>query len=331
MSNLLQVLASAPAPPAVNFAGSGTLEVPEVAYLTGSGTLVADHTYTFMDGGEFDLSGSGTLTVDDEETGQQYVQDHVLFILDDELDQAPTSVVAVLQGGFPVATVSFYIDVIGTPVYVTTTNSEGDLGPTSIPVSIPNGTNGGHTLYAVINDPIAGDITASAIFTIARGANDNPTDPAADTAPVEIPEALTANGVYRWVLQDLMPGGLGSLVFPTNPVSSDPWPFKRALTAEHTTARTGRFHIFEPDLEVHDFSFSGISSTSGFIDSLRDYGELNRRIYLIDHRNRAWTVVINGTDFVARKRTNFNGVLNDWVHDYTVRTTIYGNQWQVPA
>ena len=266
------------------------------------------------------LTGTGTLAVD---STSPISYSPVLAILDPALYQAPTTLVITLEGAPPEIDITFEIDDIDATQTVVTTDSEGNIGPTSIPVL--SAAAGTHTLTAS-----TGSFSLDEDFTLQINPNITISNPGADADPVEIPEALTSTGVRRWVLQDLTPGGLGSYVFPANPTSCDPFPFRRTVSPDHTTAIAGAFHIAEPDKEVHPWSFKGTSGDQDFHDTLREYAELNRRLYLIDHRNRAWVIVITGTDFVPRRRTNYAGTLTDWIIDYTVRTDIHDNVWRVP-
>jgi hypothetical protein len=255
------------------------------------------------------------------------VQQMALEVLDPALDRAPTAVTVIVDGGWPGMAVEFTID--GTSVYTDVLDSTGAIGPLSLPVGSQYG-DGVHTV-AVAGTGAEASIGASGTFTLARDPHPNPRVVGPDTAPVDVPASHTATGVRRWVLQDLMPGGLGSWVLPRNPISCDAFPARRTLDQAHTTALNGRWSITEPGVEAHSFSFSGYLRTKDEHDKFVAYCSLKRRIYLIDHRGRAWVTVLTSPDLRPRKRiAEDGGVFNDWATDYTVQAIIYGDQWQVP-
>ena len=266
-----------------------------------------------------------TLSAD---AAQVYTQNAVLEILDDTLVQAPSLVTFQVTGGWPGDDVD--IDIDGTVVLTTVLDSEGALAATSVPVSEVLGTVGSHTL-TMTSLTLAVGYTTSDTFTVELAPLPTP-DPVGDDAdPVVVPEAETPTGVYRWVLQDLAPGGLGSYVFPNNPESMTAPHFQRLLTQHHTTSVTsGQYHVSEPGGFAVEWSFAGVCLTQAHYDALVAFSELPRRFYLIDHRNRAWKVTFTVVDFTARLRTNVNGGLTDWVHDYEVSALIYDQNWSVP-
>lgn len=243
----------------------------------------------------------------------------LLSVLDTTLDQAPTTVVVSVSNAEPNELLTFRID--GVLAYATHAMPSGTLGVTSIPVDEAVGGQGVHTLTVTSQ----GGETASGTFTMRRNPNPLPTVRGPDTAPVEIPGVYRPNGARRWVLQDLMPGGLGSYILPVNPTEMGNPAFERGLNAKHTTAvNSGRFHLYEAGRKPLDWTFSGYCPTQEMHDKLKAFGNLNRRFYLIDHRGRAWVVTFSSVDMVARKRqANIYGDVSDWAHDYTVTGFIH--------
>lgn len=139
-------------------------------------------------------------------------------------------------------------------------------------------------------------------------------DPGEDAAPELVPDATG-----RWVLQDLAIGGLGSWVMPINPTSQSSPHVHKTPNARSTTApRTGRFHITQA-LGVRQWSISGYCPNRAFHEKLTAYADLNRRFYVIDHRNRAWKVAAVSLDITPRKRQiEDGGTPQDWAGDYTL-------------
>ncbi len=267
-----------------------------------------------VDGPAIDFSGSGQLSVAAERVVEPEM---TLYILDPTLIQAPTSLTAVLSDGHPNTQVVFRID--GTVVYQTNTDGDGQLQPTSIPVPESVGAAGSHTLSATQ----VGSKTSSATFTLAKGPQLMPRVIGVDAEPVSIPGSNQAS-VQKWVLQDLMPGGIGSYILPVNPSTMSQPHFERVLSARHSTATTGQFHITGGGPAPVEWSFEGYCPTQEMHDKLLQFRDLNRRFYLIDHRKRAWKVTFISVDLRARLRQmGMNGVYTDWGHDYTVEALVY--------
>lgn len=245
-----------------------------------------------------------------------------IAVLDDTLDQAPTSLTVIALGGLPESDVSFLID--GDEVYTSTLDTQGGIGPISIPVDAAHGAAGSHTV-SISGDGLAG----SATFALDRAPNADVVNMGPDTAPVAIPGAVV-DGVRRWVLQDLMPDGLGSWIFPANPTSADPWPFHKGLSATPNVLGN-KVHVTGRGPIPHAWSFSGVGMDEDTYDHLKAYAQINRRFYLIDHRNRAWNFTITSFAPTPRLRVrDEDGVDNDWMFDYTVSGIIFGNEWQEP-
>lgn len=174
-------------------------------------------------------------------------------------------------------------------------------------------------------------VTVRRAIRVIRNPNVPLTPALADKPPRIVPEAIV-DGRYRWVLQDLAFGGIGSWVMPRNPISMDPLPKHKALLVATTTSvSSGKNHVTEGHPAPQSWSFKGYCPDQVFYEKLKSYGDLNRRFYLIDHRNRAWNVTFERVQMVPRKRQQLDtGRYNDWAHDYTVQAVIYDQQPKTP-
>lgn len=240
-----------------------------------------------------------------------------LTLVDEVVEQAPTTLTATLTGGVADTEVQFAID--GTQVRTAATDSGGGLAAITIPVP-ETVLAGSHTLTATQTGAVSG----SATFTVQLAPAAPEPAPVPDVAPVVVPSA----GV-RWVLQDPAPGGLGSYVLPANPESmTSPHP-QRQVIGVHTAAGEGQFHLYESGPAPVEWQFSGYCPTQEMYDQLLAYGDLRRRFYVIDHRNRVWAVTFLNVELVPRLRqVGLAGVPTDWGHDYTVRALVYnGVEW----
>lgn len=252
----------------------------------------------------------------------------LLEIMDDVLYRAPTALTFMVSGGWADDDVEFAID--GTPVLTTKLNSMGALGPMSVSVNTTLGTAGSH-LFTMTSLTYQAGYAVADTFTIEVDPSPALLVVGQDADPVAVPGAVSSTGVYRWVLQDLHPGGLGSYILPRNPATMTNPHYQRTLAQEHTTSvRDGRYHIAEVGQGVLEWQFGGFCDSQEFYDKLVAYYELPRRFYVIDHRNRAWIVVFTSLDFKARLRTNVDGNITDWAHDYQVSALIYDQDWKVP-
>lgn len=288
--------------------GVTEVEVPPTANLGSSGDLVATPV-----GSQIGLASGGELTA----VGERVITPELrLSLAETVLSQAPATLVATLVDGFPDMAVEFLID--GSLAATAYTNVDGDIYGATVPV--PGATQAGtHTLAATQS----GAITASTTFTIEQEPTAAPEEDAPDPAPVP-PEPGPL--VQRWVLQDMIQGGLGTYTLPVNPSAMTSPHSERSLSAVHTTSPTGRFHVYEGGPTPWEWQFSGYCPTEEMHDKLVAFGELNRRFYLIDHRNRAWLVTFLGVDMKARLRQTTswaNGGVTDWGHDYTVSALVY--------
>ena len=334
--------------------------VPAVAF-DGSGILSAAKTFDNVYGGPVALSGAGFLdvAVDTEHhsapalaltgigtlivSGNRFQPaEMVLQILDSHLQRAPTAVTVVIAEARPNRKIEFYID----DVYVAqaTADADGFLSPYSI--NIPEypstvSSAGSHHLKA----EQSGSYDAEAEFELDKDPQRYPIAMGPDAQAVEVPEAVRPNGTRAWVLQDLYPaerGGLGSYVMPLNPIRMTNPYLEFQYTVHPTTVpvrlygKGGQFHVMQGGPVPKQWTFEGYCPTQDMQNQLLAYKNLNRRFYVIDHRNRAWIVAIQGIDFRARHRQQWAmagqpAKSTDWGHDYTVTATVLDQQWVNPA
>lgn len=145
-----------------------------------------------------------------------------------------------------------------------------------------------------------------------------PTGPTADIPVVPVVQV----GVRKWVVQD--PTTAISYTFPINPTRMAAPHAPRFVEIEQTTAPDGTTHIWEGAGRAHTWSFEGFCNTQAFYEALQDYTALQNRLYLIDHRNRAWVVSFESFDPTMKK----NGS-NYWTCDYTVSALIFSGPEQL--
>lgn len=246
-----------------------------------------------------------------------------LAVLDPDLDRAPTAVTIIMAGLEPLDEITFTIDTI--TIGEDTADINGDLAATSLSVDRIFGA-GTHTITGTTPTHSASDT-----FTLRRNASNFPVNQTDDVDPVFIAEAVGANGVHKWVLQDLMPGGLGSWVMPINPTTMSAPHVKKTVGAVHSTAVEGSHHVYE-GITPTEWDFAGFCPDQAFYLKLLAYSELPRRCYLIDHRNRAWIIAFANLDVKARKRVrDEQGADHDWLSDYSAKVVLYSQQFKTPV
>lgn len=305
----------------------GSAPVPR----SGTATLTLLFRTTTVVVGVVTAQGAGRVTIVDATVETSVAMR--ITILDPVVERAPTSITVVLSGGQAQTDVTFDID--GTDVYTVSADSNGMLGPTSLNLTATLGAAGTHTVTATqITD--AGTITDSADFEVLRAPALYPQVIGLDAAPVLVAAALTTeNGVQvrHWVLQDLLAevdGGIGSYVFPHNPGTMTSPHLEHALNSRHSTASDGKAHIFEGGPFVKEWTFGGFCPSQEHQENIEAYRDLNRRFWVIDHRNRAWKVMFTNAEFEPRRRQNVNGVDTDWGSDFTVTATVFDQAHSIP-
>lgn len=243
---------------------------------------------------------------------------------DNILDDIEGTLTVFVQGAAPLEDVTFAIgeDPAYTDIGVLTADANGDVGPADL--FIPDlGVSGDLTLRAT--SPTGGFDTIT--ITIPGGAGGTG-DPGVDSPPV-----LIAGSAGRWVMQDLMPGGIGSWVMPINPKSMSNPHVAKTVGVRHTTAlNTGQYAVAENTPDVVGWTIAGYCPDEAYHDKLTSYAELNRRIYVIDHRGRAWKCAVTGLEITPRKRQIENdGTAQDWAADYRMTFTITEPEFLTPA
>lgn len=291
----------------------------------------------------YSLNTVNDLNVDYENSVKPIVFNMAVQIENPILEQAPTILVASVTEAIALTEIKFYVDT--TLVYTTLTDSQGEIEAVSIAINRTVGTQGTHALTV----RQTGAVSASATFQILEAPPVEPTAYSPDAEPIEIPGAVTSNGTLRWVWQDLYPtikGGMGSWIMPMNP-SEMTSPFTQLnLSSMHTVgmgARTastvnsaiptdeGQHHVFEGSTVPQDWTFKGYCPTKEMRDMMMKYRNLNRRLYIIDHRNRAWKVAIIDCSFSPKLRQVFNGEPTDWGADYEVSCVILDQTYRTPV
>lgn len=251
-----------------------------------------------------------------------------LIIADTTQVFAPTSVLVMLNGADPGEDVEFTIDEGTEVVWTADVDSNGSLYLVS--VAIPSRADstplaaGDHVLHATA---VTSGKTGEATFTLQQDPAIYAIVQSADVDPVEIPGRGNS-----WALQDPKPGGLGSWVMHPSPTSMTEPELSKTVDVDHTTDPVnGRYHISVTDVGTKDWSWSGYCPDQEFNDQMEAYAALNRRIWVLDHRGRAWKATITNFDPVLRKRQiNDDGTPQDWASDYTVTAVIYDHVWLTP-
>lgn len=300
--------------------GSGAVTATSYAVRSVTGTMTGTGTFGTLVEQQLTVEGDVSTGYGSEIDGTMVVPAPAyLGVLDPVVDQPPATITVVMSGLTPLATVTFRIDdvIVGTG----TADVQGDVDATSLVVDRQFAA-GAHVVSGT-----TADHEASAAFTITADATTLPAVPAPDAPPAVVPDSVGSNGVQRWVFQD--PGGLGSWIMPINPTAMSNPHVRKSVGAVVTTAVHGRPHVSEGARPV-EWEFSGLCLSEAFQDQLIAYSELPRRFYLIDHRNRAWTVAIASLDIRPRKRVMENGVAQDWLADYTARVVLFSQTPQTP-
>lgn len=239
----------------------------------------------------------------------------------DIVDDLPSTLTVFVQGAGSLEVVTFSID--GDDVWTATADAFGDVGPIDIPLG-EDLTESSHTLTATSPSNGIQDL-AFVILTALVGGT---ADPGVDAPPV-----LVADSAGRWVLQDLLLDGLGSWVMPINPKSmSNPHVSKVVQTGHTTSVATGRYQLGESNLGVVQWTISGYCPDQVFHEHLEAYAELARRIYVIDHRGRAWKVAVQALEITPRKRQlNEDGTPQDWASDYRMVFDVLDQAFLTPS
>lgn len=264
---------------------------------------------------EVTFGGDGYTDIDADE---EFTSALVVQLWSPFIEQAPSAIVVTVSDALSDEDIVFEIH--GVEVFRAEPEEGGTLGLTSIPVpDLKDGTEhlmmpGMHTL--TVTQGVAVGVVEFEVY------NEPPPRPeliAEDAPPAFVPGSLQPNGVRRWVLQDLMPTGLGSWVFPMNPKTMGSPAFSRGLTVKNTTAspqQGGQFHIYEEVFKPVEWTFEGYCPSESMRDMLEAFHDLNRRLYLHDHRGRAWKIAFRDLELEPRLVEIWNGDYIQDGHDY---------------
>ena len=157
----------------------------------------------------------------------------------------------------------------------------------------------------------------SAVFNVLNPPTEYPSTPPADVAP----QPAT---VARWSLQDPSVDGEPEYIFPINPSKMSTPYAARAFSVEHSSAPDGQPLTFEGFPFGVDWTIEGTCLTEDFHDGLETDLALARRVYLIDHLARAWTVSLESINW-----TRLPQRFNDWSFTYQLKAIIYAGPVQL--
>lgn len=216
-----------------------------------------------------------------------------------------------VANGDPLDQVSFWVDG-GATIWELTLDEDGSAVNTSIP--LPALAVGEHVLTVATSTT-----STTATFTVTDETAAYPDEPDADLDAV----AVIQTGVVRWVLQDPTTGHT-NFIFPINPHKMSSPHAARVFTTEHSTAPDGQALTFEGAPVGVDWSIEGTVRTQGFHDALEGFLATPRRLHLIDHLSRAWTVSLES---IAWSR--LPEAYNDWAFTYVLKAIIYAGPRQL--
>jgi hypothetical protein len=243
---------------------------------------------------------SGTVTW----AGSVRVPPLLVQVLADVLT-TPAWLKVTVSNGTPLDPVEFRIDG-GATIFSAVLDDNGQIVGISIP--LPSLSAGTHTITAA-TPTLSGTVS----FAVTNPPVAYPVGLAADSPPVLVAQT----GVVRWVLQDPTSGGQ-SFVFPISPSKMFPPHAARVFTSEHSTAPDGQPLTFEGAPVGVDWAIEGTCRTQGFHDTLETFLAMPRRVYLIDHLSRAWTVTLESIAW-----TRLAEAYNDWAYTYQLKAIIY--------
>lgn len=222
------------------------------------------------------------------------------------LTMSPGPLTVSVSNGTPGADVTFTItgqDDVGESVF-------DDIGAlsTQILVSVP--TAGTYTLVAT--DAVT-SLTASADVTVTTILTAQTIGAPVTTPP---PAVQPTTGVRKWVFQD--PANNETYHFDINPNRmTSPFAPKR-VTFAATTAVDGRSVVFEGQPNPVEWQFEGSLIAKAQYDELLRWKNKRNRIWITDHRGRAWLCYL--TNFAPQDRRSAN---HPWSHDYTMTALIF--------
>jgi len=216
-----------------------------------------------------------------------------------------------VSNGTPLDPVNFSVDG-GVTIFGAILDDDGQVIGISVP--LPSLTAGSHTITAT-TPTLSGTVS----FIVTNPPVSYPVGLAADSPPV----LVTQTGVVRWVLQDPTSGGQ-SFVFPISPSKMSAPHAARVFASEHSTASDGQPLTFEGAPLGVDWTIEGACRTSEFHDALETFLAMPRRVYLIDHLSRAWTVTLESIAWIRMPEA-----YNDWAFTYQLKAIIYAGPEQL--
>jgi hypothetical protein len=225
-----------------------------------------------------------------------------------DLVMAPGTFRITITNGDPLATVTVTTE-FGDDIPDFDLDDQGSAISLSIPVDDPHDA-GTYTL--TVSHPGRDDVSAS--FVIQVDPLLDPIGQPADALPVGAPPTA---GVQKWVLQDPAPGG-ESYTFEINPDSATSPHGDNVFTDDATVAPNGQYLTWEGGRRAVQWNFKGTLLTQTQYEALARFAKLNRRVYLIDNRLRAWVVSVDGFDPTFKQTLEY-----PWFHTYTVSATIF--------
>jgi hypothetical protein len=131
-----------------------------------------------------------------------------------------------------------------------------------------------------------------------------------DIAPLRDP-------ALHWRLFDLRDHAV-NYTFVRNPSSwTNVYP-PNDFTHDKTTAVDGQPLTWQAAARPWRMEFTGWLDTETEYNDLLFWSQLRRRLWLVDHRNRAWLITIEQFDAQAQVKPNL-----PWAHKYTVKTLVF--------
>lgn len=246
-----------------------------------------------------------------------------LILLTSELPRSPGILQVRVTTVDPGAVLTFtvYAGIDSWLVWTDVADSSGELGLTSI--DLPGDLFAG--TYTLEVDTVNNG-SDSASFVLVDDPEVYPVDATGDLPPEAVP---ASEG--RWVFQDLN-GALGSWIMPINPRTMTNPHFERNVQVRHTTSPySGQYLVSEAGFTGKPWRLAGYCPDQAYYEKLVAYAGLQHRIYVIDHRGRAWKVGIQSLSIEPRKRQADDvDQNNDWAGEWSMDLVIYDQTPEVP-
>lgn len=242
------------------------------------------------------------------------VQSVVVFA--DDVQQTPGAVKITVTNGTPGQRVTVSIDGQAGTARSVDLDSAGTV--IDFMVTIDVALNAGAYTLRVVHP---GRLDATDTFAVLASPDPAPSALPPATPATTVPGSLVlVNGrwVRRFVLQDKLAGGLGEYILPRSPTSmSSPFP-DNVLATEATLASDGQIMTWEGARRSKGWTWSGYLDTEVQLTSMLAFQQLNRRFYVIDHRNRSWEVSMETFEPKPVKNVDV-----PWAHTYEATFLIH--------